>query len=108
MASKIFDCIILPDPMVALLNIKPETLSRNQHKLFILFMIAAKQVIASAWKSPALLLSEAEKIMNLSFVHAKLEALDKNGLEKFDGIWKPWVIYYTSDTFDSRVLMSWY
>ncbi|XP_077334709.1 phytanoyl-CoA dioxygenase domain-containing protein 1 isoform X2 [Lithobates pipiens] len=105
--TKFFDRPIFPDPIIALLNLKPAFLNQKQFKLVLTLLIAAKQTIANAWKTDVVNIAETKRRMIQSFIHAKMDAIDKNQMTKFDIIWKPWIKYYTSDNIDNRVLLLW-
>lgn len=102
-----FEITIIPDPEIALLNIKPDYMTRKQFKLFIQLMTAAKQTITKAWKTPLLNIAETKHRMNRSLLHAKMEALDKENLKGYEGLWKPWITHCLPINFDHQVLQSW-
>ena len=54
--TKLLGKTILPDPAMALLNLKPDSISHTQFKLLVQLFTAAKQTLAKSWKSPKLVL----------------------------------------------------
>lgn len=69
-----FKVILLPDTHIALVNSKPHALSNRQFKL-MLFVTAAKQVIAKVWKTDSLDISLVKQGVTQSPIHAKTEAI---------------------------------
>lgn len=107
MISTLFAVTISPDPSIALLNLKPANLTRNQFKLLLQVTTAAKQTIAKAWKSPNLAISETKHRINQAMIHAKTDAIAQDKICNFQKIWLPWVTHFLPSNFDDSLLMPW-
>lgn len=107
LASKMFEIDITPDPVIAILNLKPACLTRKQFKLFLQLLNAAKQTIAKAWKTTTLNLVEVKHRMNNALLHAKMEAMDCDKFSTFISIWDPWIKHGLSPGFEEQVLNAW-
>lgn len=95
-----------PNPTSVLLNLKPDSLSGTQIKFFLQLLTAAKQTLAKAWKFLSLVVAEAKHRVNRTMTHAKMEAIEKDQVSKFNKIWQPWVTHCLPPTFDQSVLLS--
>lgn len=104
LASKMFERSITLDPIMALLNLRPDFLT---HKQFRLLLTLVKQPIAKAWKLSVLNIAETKYKMNHSLMHAKMDALDTDNLKKFETLWRPWITHCLLNNFDCQVLSSW-
>ena len=98
---------ILPDPKLALLNLKPINLTHTHFKLLTQLFTAAKQTIAKAWKTPILSTTETKNRMNIAMTHAKMEALETDTIANFEKIWNPWIQYAIPENFNKGVMMPW-
>lgn len=95
---------LIPDPSVALLNLKPANISHRQLKPLLQITTAAKQTIAKAWKSTALILAETQHRIK-AMIHAKMEAIRSDKVVKFERLWYPWVARYLPSDFDDSVAL---
>lgn len=107
MISTLFAVSILPDILIALLNLKPTTLSSNQFKLLLQITIAAKQTVTKAWKLPTLALTETKHRINQAMIHTKIEDITHDKISKFKKKWLPWTTHYLTSNFDESLLMPW-
>lgn len=105
MASKALDISITPDPAIALLNLKPASLTRVQFKLLIHINTAAKQTIAKAWKNKNLIVAEVKHRMNKAPIFAKMTAIEDNNINKFRLIWQPLIKHFFTSDFDQSLLL---
>lgn len=103
--SKMFDGSTPEDPAVALLNLKPDTLTKSQFKLLMHLTTAAKQTIAKAWKSPCLVLPETIGRMNKTMIHSKMLAIETNKIRKFETQWHPWIRHCLPPDFQEELLL---
>ena len=102
-----FLMLLRPDPFTALLNLKPDCLTHSQFKLSVQLLTAAKQMMAKAWKSPILVSAKTKHRMNATMSHAKMMAIERDQIPKFEKIWYPWIKYYLAPSFDESVLLPW-
>lgn len=107
LAPRMFDLKLQLNPTTALLNLKPECLTHTQFKLFIQLLTAAKQMVAKAWKSPSLVIAETKHRMHNSMIYAKMVAIERDQIPKFEKLWHPWIKHHLSSTFNKNVLMPW-
>ena len=105
--STLFKKTIKPDPSIALLNLKPTSISHTQFKLLLQITTAAKQTIAKAWKTPTLMISETKTRINQAMTHSKTEAITNDNIAKFEKIWNPWVTHFFPPNFDITLLRPW-
>lgn len=106
-ASNLFDRIIPFDPAIALINLKPLNLTYVQFNLLVQLFTAAKQTLARAWKTSNLIINEVLIKMNNTMSHAKMIAIEKDTIQKFEITWQPWIDYTIPQTFDNQVLLPW-
>lgn len=102
--STMFKVILLPDTHIALVNSKPHALSNRQFKL-MLFVTAAKQVIAKVWKTDSLDISLVKQGVTQSSIHAKTEAIYLDNISKFKALWTPWIEHFLSPGSDTSLLL---
>lgn len=106
-ASRMFELKLQPDPVIALLNLKPDCLTHNQFKLFTQLLTAAKQTIAKAWRSANLEIPETKHRLNTFMSHAKMLAIERDQIPIFEKTWNPWIKYHLSPIFDNSILKPW-
>lgn len=98
--KKVFDLFqtgVPLSPEVALVFRKPPCFTRWQHKLAVMLLAAAQQVIAKAWWTPVSSLEAVKSRMLGYMVNAKLTAVH---MAQFEGIWKSWISYLLLPGFD--------
>lgn len=78
-----FNTTLIPDPTVALLNSKPQTITQRQFQLLLYVTTEAKQAIAQAWKTPTLCVMTAKHCVTQAMIHAKTETIYLNKIPKF-------------------------
>lgn len=104
--STMFKVSLTPDPTVALLNSKPQTITHRQFKLLLFVTTAAKQTIANAWKLNTLCIMSVKQRVTQSMIHAKTEAILFDKISKFESLWKPWINHYLHPGLDSSLLLT--
>lgn len=105
MASKALEISILPDPAVALLNLKPIMLNRHKFQLLINLTTAAKQTIAKAWNLATLIVAEAKHRMHKTLIYAKMSVIEDDNIVTFQKILKPWVKHFLPSDFGYSLLL---
>lgn len=100
-----FKFITPPDPTVALLNNKPQTLTQCQFTLLSYITMAAKQSIAKSWKSKTLCIVLVKHRITQAMIHAKTEAILLDKLSKFKSLWHPWIDHHLPPGFDCTLLL---
>lgn len=91
--STMFETTLQPDPLVALLNNKPRNITQRQFKLLLYVTTAAKQSIAKAWKTNKLCDISVKQRVTQAMIHAKMEAIILDKLDKFESLWLPWITH---------------
>lgn len=99
-----FKITLLPDPTVAILNNKPQTLTHCQFKLLLLVTTAAKLTIAKVWKSTILCIVSDKHRVTQAMIHTKTETILLAKLSKFEALWLPWIEHYLPPGLDCSLL----
>lgn len=102
--SKLFNISMMPDSAVALLNLKPPSITHWQFKLCLQVTTVAKQTIAKAWKSPTLYILSTQNRVTQALSHAKIEAVLLDKVSKFEKLWSLWVEHYLPSNVDHSLL----
>lgn len=100
-----FGTTIQQDPSVALLNNKPRNITQLQFKLLLNVTTAAKQATAKAWKSDKLCEVTVKQRITQAMIHAKMEAIILDQLDKFNTLWLPWITHFLPSNLDYSLLL---
>lgn len=78
--------------------------TRAQLHLLLHLTTAAKQMIAKAWKTPTLNLTETKNRVTQAMIHNKIEATILGSIPQHLKIWQPWTELFLPSEFDKHRL----
>lgn len=104
MLSTLFGCSMGVEAKSALLNIKPDVLTKRQHALMLHFLEAAKQTESHALLTTRISFTDVKTRIHRALVNDKLASRLLDRVAAFQKIWESWLMYYCHPTFDTTRL----